>query len=71
MKIIKPLLLFLSILNLGGCASLFRMVEQGWTKEEAIQEMVEGGYGYNRAWINILQYVKRVDVAKIRKELEN
>jgi len=56
--------------RVGVMIAMFRIIEQGWTKEEAIHEMVEGGYGYNRAWINILQYVKRVDVEKIRKELE-
>ena len=56
--------------RVGVMIAMFRIIEQGWTKEEAIREMVEGGYAYNRAWINILQYVKRVDVEKIRKELE-
>ncbi len=50
--------------------AMFRIIEQGWTKEEAIQEMVEGGYGFNRAWINIVQYLKQVDVEGIRKNLE-
>lgn len=56
--------------RVGVMVAMFRIIEQGWTKEEAIREMVEGGYGYNRVWINILEYVKRVDVEKIRKELE-
>jgi protein tyrosine/serine phosphatase len=54
----------------GVMIAMFRIIEQGWTKEEAIQEMVEGGYGFNRAWINIVRYVKQADVEKIRKQLE-
>ena len=55
----------------GVMSAMFRIIEQGWTKEEAIQEMVEGGYRFNRAWINIVQYVKQVDVERIQKKLEN
>jgi hypothetical protein len=50
---------------------MFRIIEQGWTKEEAIQEMVEGGYRFHREWINIIRYVKHVNVESIRKKLEN
>ena len=56
--------------RVGVMIAMFRIIEQGWTKEEAIQEMVEGGYGFNRAWINIVQYLKQVDVERIRKKLE-
>ena len=56
--------------RVGVMVAMFRIIEQGWTKEEAIQEMVEGGYGFNRAWINIVQYLKQVDVERIRKKLE-
>jgi protein tyrosine/serine phosphatase len=50
--------------------AMFRIIEQGWTKEEAIREMVHGGYRYNLIWFNIIEYVKRVDVEKIRNEVE-
>jgi protein tyrosine/serine phosphatase len=56
--------------RVGVMIAMFRIIEQGWTKDEAIQEMVEGGYGFNRAWINIVRYVKQADVEKIRKQLE-
>ena len=50
--------------------AMFRMVEQGWTKEEAIQEMVDGGYGFHPLWFLIPQYVKHADVERIRKQVE-
>jgi protein tyrosine/serine phosphatase len=56
--------------RVGVMVAMFRIIEQGWTKEEAIREMVHGGYRYNLVWINIIRYVKRVDIEKIRKELE-
>lgn len=56
--------------RLGVMCAMFRIVEQGWTKDEAIQEMVKGGYGFHAAWRNIIEYVKNVDVERIRKEVE-
>ena len=54
----------------GVMIAMFRVVEQGWTKEEAIQEMVNGGYGFHRLWFRIVGYVKHADVERIRKQVE-
>ena len=53
--------------RVGLMCAMFRIVEQGWSKDEAIQEMVKGGYGFQAIWINIIQYVKNVDVDRIRE----
>jgi protein tyrosine/serine phosphatase len=50
-------------------SAMYRIVFQGWSKDEAIREMVEGGYGFHSIWSNIIQYVKNVDVDKIKKEV--
>jgi protein tyrosine/serine phosphatase len=49
----------------GVMSAMFRIVEQGWTKEEAIDEMVLGGYGFHPIWTNIITYINHVDVKKI------
>ena len=54
----------------GVMIAMFRVVEQGWTKEEAIQEMVNGGYGFHCIWFRIVGYVKHADIEKIRKQVE-
>jgi protein tyrosine/serine phosphatase len=56
--------------RLGLMVAMFRIVEQGWTKDEAIDEMVNGGYEFHEAWRNIVEYVKNVDLDKIRKEVK-
>lgn len=56
--------------RLGVMIAMFRIVEQGWTKDEAIEEMVNGGYGFKAAWSNIIEYVKNVDMDRIRKKVE-
>ena len=50
----------------GVMSALYRIVEQGWTKDEAISEMINGGYGFHAMWSNIIQYIKQVDVKKIK-----
>lgn len=50
----------------GLMTAMFRIVEQGWSKEAAICEMVSGGYSYHRVWRNIVRYIEQVDVERIR-----
>jgi protein tyrosine/serine phosphatase len=56
--------------RVGVMIAMFRVVEQGWSKEDAIQEMVNGGYGFHRLWFRIVGYVKHADVETIRKQVE-
>lgn len=46
----------------------YRMVVQGWTKEEALTEMRQGGYGFSPVWQHLLSYVAKMDVVKLRHE---
>jgi protein tyrosine/serine phosphatase len=50
----------------GLMSAMYRIVEQGWTKDEAIEEMVDGGYGFHPIWSNIIKYIRKVDVKKIK-----
>ncbi len=50
----------------GLMSAMYRIVEQGWTKDEAIEEMVDGGYGFHPIWSNIIKYIRNVDVKKIK-----
>ena len=58
--------------RVGVMIAMFRVVEQGWTKEDAIQEMVNGGYGFHRIWIwfGVVGYVEHADIEKIRRQVE-
>jgi hypothetical protein len=48
------------------CA-MYRIVVCGWSKPEAIQEMKEGGFGFNSAWQNLVAYIEKADIAQIRR----
>lgn len=53
----------------GTMCALYRVVVQGWTKEEAIREMTDGGYGFHEIWENLPEWIKELDVESIRKEV--
>ncbi|MDR0845539.1 MAG: tyrosine-protein phosphatase [Tannerella sp.] len=53
----------------GLIIAMYRIVEQGWTKQEALTEMRDGGFGYHSIWKNIPAYIEQVDVEAIRKAL--
>ena len=54
----------------GVICALYRMVFQGWPREEAIAEMTLGGFGYHPVWANILRYLARVDIEALRERIE-
>jgi len=53
----------------GVVCAAYRIVCQNWTIEEAIAEMVDGGFGYHKIFNNIRNYLKKLQVEKIRQEL--
>jgi len=54
----------------GTVIAAYRMVFQGWRKTEAIDEMVQGGYGYHASiYPNLLELLQNLDVEKMKQEL--
>ncbi|AOK20410.1 protein-tyrosine-phosphatase [Burkholderia cepacia] len=54
----------------GLVSALYRMVYQGWTREQALDELQHGGYGFHPIWQNITNYLKRVDVERLRRQVD-
>ena len=54
----------------GVMSAMYRLVEQGWTKEQALRELQDGGYGFHTIWFNITRYIEHVDVARIRAAVD-
>jgi hypothetical protein len=48
------------------CA-LYRVAVQGWSKEEALKEMSQGGFGFHGIWGNLIQWINALDVERIKK----
>ena len=53
----------------GLVCAMYRIVFQNWTKEAAVKEMVQGGYGFHKIWNNIVDYVRNADIDRIREKV--
>lgn len=52
----------------GTMTAIYRVAVQGWKKDDAIKEMTEGGFGYHAVWVNLIRYLKKLDVDALRKQ---
>jgi protein tyrosine/serine phosphatase len=55
----------------GLMSAMYRILEQGWAPDDALKELVDGGYGYHSMWKNIVRYVRSVDVAGLRSAIDS
>ncbi|MFZ1985514.1 MAG: dual specificity protein phosphatase family protein [Desulfatitalea sp.] len=53
----------------GLIVAMYRMIFQGWQKQAAIDELVNGGYGYHSVYANIVTYIEKVDLESTRKQI--
>ncbi len=51
----------------GTAVAIYRMVVQGWSKDEAIAEMTRGGFGFHSIWQNLIDYLRKLDVEKLAR----
>ena len=52
----------------GQAMALYRVSVQGWSREEAVQEMTQGPFDYRPAWRKVLQYVRSADVECLKRQ---
>ncbi|HUL24000.1 MAG TPA: tyrosine-protein phosphatase [Thermodesulfobacteriota bacterium] len=52
----------------GTMVAIYRVAVQGWSKEEALEEMVQGGFGFHGIWENLIQWIDGVDFERIKKQ---
>lgn len=53
----------------GLMSAMYRMLEQGWSAQDALDELVAGGYGFHSMWKNIKRYVLAADVDRLRQAI--
>jgi len=53
----------------GIMCAIYRIAVQGWNREDAIQEMKEGGYGFHTIWVNLPTWLDELDIESIKKEV--
>ena len=52
----------------GTMCALYRIAVQGWTKEEAIREMSEGGFNFHSVFGNLPEWIQNLDIESIKKD---
>lgn len=52
----------------GTMVAIYRIAVQGWSREEAIREMTQGGFGYDNKFPNLVRYLQQVDIAAIKRK---
>jgi tyrosine-protein phosphatase SIW14 len=53
----------------GAMTAIYRIVVQGWDKEEAIREMTQGGFGYHSIWDNLPATLRKLDVTSLKTKI--
>lgn len=53
----------------GTMCAIYRIVVQDWTKEEAIREMTEGGFGFHEIWKNLPDWIAELDILSIEERV--
>lgn len=55
----------------GLMAAMYRVVVQGWSKEEALNEMTLGGFGSSSGFKDGVRYMMKADIDKLRTAMAN
>ena len=55
----------------GLIVALWRVLYESWTRQQAIDELIEGGYGFHPIWGNIPRYLRRVNLNDLRERIES
>ncbi|BBP73951.1 MULTISPECIES: phosphatase domain-containing protein [Pseudomonas] len=55
----------------GLMAAMYRVVVEGWSKEDALSEMTQGGFGDSSHFKDGIRYMMKADIEKLRTALAN
>ncbi len=53
----------------GAVVAMYRILYQGWSKQQAIDEMKGGGFGFHSIFFNIPIFIQNADIAKFKQAL--
>ncbi len=54
----------------GLAVAAYRIVVCGWTKPQAMDEMVNGPYGYDAIFANVPAFLEKLDIAELRRKVK-
>lgn len=50
----------------GLMCAMYRITVCGWTKEQALAEMKDGGFGFSPTWKNLVTFVEKANIEDIK-----
>jgi protein tyrosine phosphatase (PTP) superfamily phosphohydrolase (DUF442 family) len=53
----------------GTVCAIYRIIIQDWSREDAVQEMTEGGFGFHTIWDNLADYIRELDINEIQNRM--
>ena len=53
----------------GIMVAIYRVAFEGGTKAQATDEMINGGFGFDPMWQNLLRYIEELDVNAIKEQV--
>ena len=51
----------------GLMCAVYRIAFQGWTKDQAIAEMTQGGFRFNHGYQNVVNYIRDVNIDQMKQ----
>lgn len=51
----------------GAMCAIYRVAVQGWSKEEALKEMTEGGFEFHGIWQDLVPWMDALDIEGMKK----
>ncbi len=52
----------------GTMCAVYRIAVQGWPRERALEEMIEGGFGFHGTRNNAVQWINNLNILKIKRK---
>ncbi|MCL5279349.1 MAG: tyrosine-protein phosphatase [Planctomycetes bacterium] len=52
----------------GLMCAVYRIAFQGWTKDQAIAEMTQGGFRFNRGYQNVVNYIRDANIDQLKQQ---
>ncbi len=53
----------------GLITALYRILYEGWSKQAATDEMLNGSFGYHAVWGNIPKFIRNADIAQLKRDV--
>jgi protein tyrosine/serine phosphatase len=52
----------------GTMCAIYRVAVDGWSKNDAIQEMTKGDFGFHPVWTNLIRFIRKLDIDSLKKD---